>query len=34
VRVTSLEVKPSTSDRQDLREVRLGVTTYKREKDN
>lgn len=34
VRVTSLEVKPSTSDRQELREVRLGVTTYKREKDN
>jgi|LauGreDrversion4_2_1035121.scaffolds.fasta_scaffold233765_2 hypothetical protein len=34
VRVTSLEVRPSTSDRQELREVRLGVTTYKREKDN
>jgi hypothetical protein len=34
VRVTSLEVTPSTGDRQELRSVRLSVTTYKREKDN
>lgn len=34
IRVTSLEVHPSTSDRQELRLVKLSVSTYKREKDN
>jgi Tfp pilus assembly protein PilO len=34
IRVTSLEVRPSTSDRQELRLVKLSVSTYKREKDS
>jgi predicted nucleic acid-binding Zn-ribbon protein len=34
IRVTSLEVRPSTTDRQELRLVKLSVSTYKREKDS
>jgi len=34
IRVTSLEVRPLTSDRQTLRLVKLSVSTYKREKDS
>ena len=34
IRVTSLEVRPLTSDRQTLRLVKLSVSTYKREKES
>ena len=33
VKVTALEVKPSTQNRQDLKYIRLSVTTYKKELD-
>ena len=33
VRVTDIDIRPSTQDRQELRSIRLSVTTYKKELD-